>query len=124
MQSSALQKFLDFKKQKEEAKSCEIEDSNSLLVSLRTEALKRKVLFKDKPSLSIPISKPIPKPEPEEPLFQPVPAQKPDQTSKTVISFELNSKEDIIARTNIFITGPVKDAILNAAGIFCKESNG
>ena len=123
MQSNALQKFLEYKRQRESSPA-EPEDANAQLLQKRTESLKQKVLFKALAPPPTFIQKPIRIIEPEVPLFSPVPDLRVESSSKTVLSLELYTKEDLIARSNTYLLEPVKEAILNAAGIFCKESNG
>lgn len=123
MQSNALQRFLEFKRNKEE-NNAEIVDPNAELLKLRTESLKQKILFKKLPAVAPVVLQPTKKIEPEEYFFSPIPEAKAEVCIKTVISLELYSKEDLIARTNTFLTEPIKEAIMNSAGIYCKESNG
>ena len=122
MHNNALQKYLEYKRQKEDSERYQ-EDPSLKILRSRTESLKQKVLKKNLPTTPI-TPKIIKLSEPEEPLF-PAPAiLKAESVTKTVLSLELYSKEDILAKTNTYIIGPIKDAIQNAAGIFCKESNG
>ncbi|OMJ91158.1 hypothetical protein SteCoe_6326 [Stentor coeruleus] len=123
MQSTALQKFWEYKKRKESDTGLPSQSPYDILKA-RTEALKRKIIYKELPP-SLPIKLPQKKkPEVEEPLFGPSTEPKNDIPGKTKVSLELYSKEDILAKVNVYVAGQLKEALQNAAGIFCKESLG
>jgi SWI/SNF-related matrix-associated actin-dependent regulator 1 of chromatin subfamily A len=122
MQATALQRFLEYKQQLE-AKDLPVSKDEDLLTQ-RNEVLKRKILYKEAPIKTLIPVRQVAAPEPDEPLFEPLPEGKADQGNKIIIKLELYSKDDILAKSNVFIAGSVRDAILNAAGIYCKENCG
>lgn len=122
MQSTALQCFLEYKHQLDDQPSAATEEQD--LLDKRTETLKRKILYKEAPTILVPKFKKEEIPEDEDPLFEPLPEPKQDTGNKVVIKLELYSKDDLLVRSNVFIAGAVRDAIFNAAGIYCKENCG
>lgn len=126
MQNTALLKFFEYKKNKPESSVMSASQVEAILTKNK-EAIKLKIESKH---IHVKIEPKIEDLKPEinddnEPLFPPeIAKSEPTEECKNTIALELFSRDDLLIKTSLFASGTLREAIHNAAGIYCKESNG
>jgi superfamily II DNA or RNA helicase len=126
MQTAAIQKFLEYKNRTEQNKTLSEETLQKILKN-RQEAILRKIEFRKRNRSPESVCPSVPE-RPRSispPLF---PAEEPADLSipddHYTVDTELFSKDQVLIKASIFISGGLKKLIQSCAGIYCQDTSG
>lgn len=127
MQTAAIQKFLEYKNRSEQQKTLS-QDTLQKILKNRQEAILRKIEHKKRnrsPESECPTIPDKPR-SPSPPLFPPEAPTEDLNIHDTnyIVDTELFSKDQVLIKASIFISGSLKKLIESCAGIYCQDTNG